>query len=223
MNILITGTSSGIGEETALLFLRKDHEVYGLDIKEQSSRLEGCSRYHHYICDVAREDTFPELPPINILINNAGVQEDEKAIKVNLEGLINITEKYGLQKNIKAILMNASVSAHNGSEFPRYAASKGGVLAYTKYVAREIAKYGATCNSLSLGGVITALNDPVIKNEKLYKAVLEETLLKKWASAKECAEWIYFLTVTNKSMTAQDILIDNGEIMNQKFIWPENC
>ena len=155
----------------------------------------------------------------NLTLNEKEEYQGREAY-VNLKGLIAVTEKYGFQENIKSILMNASVSAHNGSEFPRYAASKGGVLAYTKYVAREVAKYGATCNSLSFGGVTTALNNPIINDEKLYKAVLDETLLKKWATPEECAEWIYFMTVINKSMTAQDVLIDNGEVMNQKFIWP---
>lgn len=220
MNVLITGSSCGIGRATALKFLDEGHTVFGIDILPPIAPLSNRSNYKHYICDV-NSNNLPDLPAIDILINNAGVQDDETAIDVNLKGLIAVTEKYGLQKNIKSILMNASVSAHNGSEFPRYAASKGGVLAYTKYVAREVAKYGATCNSLSLGGVTTTLNNPIINDEKLYKAVLDETLLKKWASAEECAEWIYFLTVVNKSMTAQDVLVDNGEIMNQKFIWPE--
>ena len=220
MNVLITGSSCGIGRATALKFLDEGHTVFGIDILPPIAPLSNRSNYKHYICDVS-SNNLPDLPAIDILINNAGVQDDETAIDVNLKGLIAVTEKYGLQKNIKSILMNASVSAHNGSEFPRYAASKGGVLAYTKYVAREVAKYGATCNSLSLGGVTTALNNLIINDEKLYKAVLDETLLKKWASAEECAEWIYFLTVVNKSMTAQDVLVDNGEIMNQKFIWPE--
>lgn len=220
MNVLITGSSCGIGRATALKFLDEGHTVFGIDILPPIAPLSNRSNYKHCICDVS-SNNLPDLPAIDILINNAGVQDDETAIDVNLKGLIAVTEKYGLQKNIKSILMNASVSAHNGSEFPRYAASKGGVLAYTKYVAREVAKYGATCNSLSLGGVTTALNNPIINDEKLYKAVLDETLLKKWASAEECAEWIYFLTVVNKSMTAQDVLVDNGEIMNQKFIWPE--
>lgn len=220
MNVLITGSSCGIGRATALKFLDEGHTVFGIDILPPIAPLSNRSNYKHYICDVS-SNNLPDLPAIDILINNAGVQDDETAIDVNLKGLIAVTERYGLQKNIKSILMNASVSAHNGSEFPRYAASKGGVLAYTKYVAREVAKYGATCNSLSLGGVTTALNNPIINDEKLYKAVLDETLLKKWTSVEECAEWIYFLTVVNKSMTAQDVLVDNGEIMNQKFIWPE--
>lgn len=219
MNILITGSSCGIGRATALKFLEEGHKVFGIDIVPPMSPLLNKNNYTHYICDISKGN-LPDVENIDILINNAGVQDDETAIDVNLKGLITVTEKYGLQENIKSILMNASVSAHNGSEFPRYAASKGGVLAYTKYVAREVAKYGATCNSLSLGGVTTALNNPVINDEKLYKAVLDETLLKKWATPEECAEWIYFMTVINKSMTAQDVLVDNGEVMNQKFIWP---
>ena len=219
MNILITGSSCGIGRSTALKFLEEGHKVFGIDIIPPMSPLSNRNNYTHYICDISKGN-LPDIEDIDILINNAGVQDDETAIDVNLKGLIAVTEKYGLQKNIKSILMNASVSAHNGSEFPRYAASKGGVLAYTKYVAREVAKYGATCNSLSLGGVTTALNNPIINDEKLYKAVLDETLLKKWATPEECAEWVYFMTVINKSMTAQDVLIDNGEVMNQKFIWP---
>ena len=219
MNVLITGSSRGIGRATALKFLEEGHKVFGIDIIPPMSPLSNRNNYTHCICDISKGN-LPDIEDINILINNAGVQDDETAIDVNLKGLIAVTEKYGLQKNIKSILMNASVSAHNGSEFPRYAASKGGVLAYTKYVAREVAKYGATCNSLSLGGVATALNNPIINDEKLYKAVLNETLLKKWATPEECAEWIYFMTVINKSMTAQDVLIDNGEVMNQKFIRP---
>ena len=219
MNVLITGSSCGIGRATALKFLEEGHRVFGIDIVPPTAPLLNKSGYTHFICDISKGN-LPDIEDINILINNAGVQDDETAIDVNLKGLIAVTEKYGFQKNIKSILMNASVSAHNGSEFPRCVASKGGVLAYTKYVAREVAKYGATCNSLSLGGVTTALNNPIINDEKLYKAVLDETLLKKWASAGECAEWIYFMTVINKSMTAQDVLVDNGEVMNQKFIWP---
>ena len=219
MNVLITGSSRGIGRATALKFLEEGHKVFGIDIVPPMSPLSNRNNYTHCICDISKGN-LPDREDINILINNAGVQDDETAIDVNLKGLITVTEKYGLQKSIKSILMNASVSAHNGSEFPRYAASKGGVLAYTKYVAREVAKYGATCNSLSFGGVTTSLNNPIINDEKLYKAVLDETLLKKWATPEECAEWIYFMTVINKSMTAQDVLIDNGEVMNQKFIWP---
>ncbi len=53
----------------------------------------------------------------------------------------------------------------------------------------------------------------------LWKAVMDETPLKKWAEPEEIAEWAYFLTAINRSMTAQDLLIDNGEAASANFIW----
>ena len=51
------------------------------------------------------------------------------------------------------------------------------------------------------------------------EAVLNEAILHRWADPEEIAEWIYFLTVTNKSATAQDFLVDNGEMAKSNFIW----
>ncbi|MBQ4586692.1 MAG: SDR family oxidoreductase, partial [Clostridia bacterium] len=102
---------------------------------------------------------------------------------------------------------------------PEYAASKGGVIAYMKNVALSLAKYGATVNSLSPGGVITDINEHIINSPDLYQKVLNETLLNKWADVEEIAEFSYFLTVINKSMTGQDILVDNGEAHKSNFIW----
>ena len=130
-----------------------------------------------------------------------------------------LTEKYAFQDNIKSVLYIASSSASTGSEFPEYAASKGGVVAYMKNVALRIAKYGATSNSISPGGVLTDLNKHIINSPDLWEKVMNEALLPKWASVEEIADWAYFVTVINKSMTAQDILIDNGEAAKSNFIW----
>ena len=219
MNILITGTSKGIGRETTLYFLSKGHEVYGIDILESSIQ---DSNYHHYIADISKNETLPELPTMNIVVNNAGVQNSYNDIEINLCGTIYVTEKYGVQKDIISILNVASASAHTGAEFPFYSASKGGMLSYTKNVALRIAKYGATCNSISPGGVLTELNAPVTTDEVLWNQIMDLTPLKRWATADEIAEWIYFLTVRNKFMTAQDVLIDGGESSNSTFIWKED-
>lgn len=217
MRILITGTSNGIGKAIAELFLQKGHEVIGFDT--QPCDLEGDSLYTHYIKDI-RDKDLPDLGNIDILINNAGVQTQTlEDIDVNLVGTINITEKYGIQPNIKSILFMASASARTGAEFPEYVASKGGMVAYMKNVALRIAKYGATSNSISAGGVTTQLNQHIIDNKDLWKQVLDETLLDKWASPMEIASFTYFFTVNNESMTGQDILIDNGEDLKSNFIW----
>ena len=217
MKVVVTGSSSGIGKAIATKFLELGHIVYGIDIDSTTINHEN---YTHYICDVKDKDALPKIKDIEILINNAGVQNNsEDAIDVNLKGLINTTFLYGYQEKIKAIVNIASASASTGSEFPYYAASKGGVLSFTKNTAMEVAKYGATCNSVSPGGVVTSSNDHILTDSKKYKAVLDETILNKWASLDEIADLVYFLAVTNKSITGQDIIIDNGESIKRTFIW----
>lgn len=215
MKVLITGTSKGIGKAIAQKFLDCGHHVIGIDILDSS--IEHLN-YIHIKKDIFLGD-LPEIEGVQILINNAGVQNSGKDIDVNLKGTIRVTEKYAFQESIKSILFVASASAQTGSEFAEYAASKGGMVAYMKNVSLRIAKYGATSNSISPGGVTTALNDHVMKDNKLWQMVMAETLLEKWADAEEIAEWAYFVTVINRSMTAQDILIDNGEAAKANFIW----
>ena len=217
MKVLITGTSQGIGKAIAELFLKEGHTVIGIDRQEQSI---GHEAYIHYVCDVRDTEKLPQVDEVEILINNAGTQ-NEADIDINLKALIGITERYGIQPKIKAVLNIGSASAHTGAEFPEYCASKGGVLAYTKNVAMRIATYGATCNSLDPGGVLTPLNDCVINDPELWGQIMEETPLKRWATPEEIAEWAYFLTVTNKFCTGQSILVDGGEAINYHFVWKD--
>lgn len=217
MKVLITGTSQGIGKAIAEIFLKKNYEVIGIDRQEASIFHQD---YIHYICDVRDYEKLPDLDNINILINNAGTQ-NEADIDINLKALIYITEKYGIQNKIKSILNIGSASGHTGSEFPEYCASKGGVMAYTKNVAIRVAKFGATCNSLDPGGVLTPLNNCVVNNQELWSQIMDETPLKRWATPEEIAQWAYFLTVTNTFCTGQNILVDGGESINYKFIWEE--
>ena len=217
MKVLITGTSQGIGKAIAEIFLNNNHTVIGID--RQTSTITHDS-YSHYQCDVTDFDNLPKIENVEILINNAGTQ-NQNDIDVNLKSLIHITEKYGVQRNIKSILNIGSASAHTGSEFPEYCASKGGVVAYTKNVAMRVAPFGATCNSLDPGGVITPLNDCVINDADLWGQIMDETPLKRWATTKEISEWAYFLTVTNSFCTGQSIVVDGGESINSNFIWKE--
>ncbi len=217
MKVLITGTSQGIGKAITERFLKEKHTVIGIDRQNASITNEN---YIHYQCDVRDYEKLPALKGINILINNAGTQ-NEQDIDVNLKALIHITEKYGIQEDIHSILNIGSASAHTGAEFPEYCASKAGVVAYTKNVALRVAPYNATCNSLDPGGVITPLNEVVINDPELWAEIMDETPLKRWATATEIAEWAYFLTVINTFCTGQSILVDGGESINFNFVWKE--
>ena len=138
MKVLVTGTSSGIGKAISEKFLSCGHEVIGIDVCESTVTHPS---YTHYRADIASGE-LPEISGIRVLVNNAGVQDSGRDIDVNLKGTIRVTEKYGICDGIQSVLFIASASAHNGSEFPEYAASKGGMIAYMKNVALRVAKYG---------------------------------------------------------------------------------
>ena len=217
MKALITGASGDIGSAIVRKFLSCGHEVVGLDIREAAL---SDPKYSHFTLSVL--DDLPEITEVNVVVTAAGVQSnDDAAINVNLKGVIRVVEKYAFTPAIRSVVNVASASARNGAEFPLYAASKGGVVAYTKSVALRLATYGATANSLSPGGVMTASNDPVIQAPALFKEALAESLLGKWAQPEEIAEWVYFLAAVNRSMTGEDLLVDNGEMLKSNFVWPK--
>lgn len=215
MKVLITGTSQGIGRAICQLFLDKGHKVIGFDRNEGNIINDN---YTHYQIDIRDYYKLPEISGVNILINNAGTQNEDD-IDINLKALIHLTEKYGVQHDIHSILNIGSASGHTGSEFPEYCASKGGVIAYTKNVALRVAEFGATCNSLDPGGVLTPLNKPVMEDDKLWAQIMNETPLDRWATAEEIAQWAYFLTITNSFCTGQSIVVDGGESIKHNFIW----
>ena len=217
MKILITGTSQGIGKAIAEYFLSRSHTVIGID--RQSASIADNS-YVHYQCNIRDWDSLPDIDDVDILINNAGTQNEED-IDTNLKSLIRITEKYGVRKGIRSILNIGSASGHTGAEFPEYCASKGGVIAYTKNVALRVSQFGATCNSLDPGGVLTPLNDCVVNDPQLWNEIMLQTPLKRWATPEEIAQWAYFLTVENTFCTGQSIIVDGGESINSHFVWPD--
>lgn len=218
MDILITGTSDGIGRATAEYFLERGHSVVGFDRKPPAL---AHPNYRHEILDICDADAYPEDVQPEILINNAGVQDSGRDIEINLMGTIRTTEKYAIANpRIRAVVMVGSASAHTGSEFPEYAASKGGLLTYTKNAALRLASR-AVCNSIDPGGVLTDLNRPVMEDPELWNQIMALTPLRRWATPEEIAEWIYFVGVRNRFMTGQNLLIDGGEAGDAHFVWKD--
>jgi 3-oxoacyl-[acyl-carrier protein] reductase len=193
--------------------------VHGIDIKPA---FIANPMYVHHVADIRKKDALPDIEDVSVLFNNAGVQQGPVDIATNLIGAINVTEKY-IDGNhaLRSILFNASASSVSGQEFPHYVASKAGLVGYMRNVAIRVAPRRVTCNAISLGGVLTDSNDSVMGNPKLWQAIMKVTPMKKWTTLEEVCEWIAFLTLTNRSMSGQNLLIDNGEMhLNPTFVWP---
>lgn len=220
MKIIVTGASGGIGKRVTERYLLAGHEVYGIDRLESAVTAPG---YTHFCADVQNADSLPEITDAQVLFNNAGTQNSPDDIDNNLKGTIRVTEKYiASNPGLTSILFNASASAVSGQEFPLYAASKAGLLGYMKNVAIRMAPRGVTVNAVSLGGVITSLNDPVMNDPDCWQKIMDVTPLKKWMTTDEVADWVLFLTLQNRSMSGQNLLIDNGEYdLTPTFVWKD--
>lgn len=220
MRVIVSGAARGIGRAAALKYLSLGHEVHGIDL--QPSGIDA-PLYVHHVADVRDREALPDIEGAAILFNNAGVQQGEGDIETNLVGAINVTEKY-IEGNdaLRSILFNASASSISGQEFPYYTASKAGLVGYMRNVAIRLAPRGVTCNAISLGGVLTESNDPVMRDPALWQAIMDVTPMKKWTTLDEVCEWVAFLTLVNRSMSGENLLIDNGEMkLNPTFVWPE--
>ena len=216
MIAFISGSSSGIGRAIAEKFLDEGAEVVGFDVAEQAI---SHPRYRHIIHDIRDGEIPAALPDPEIVINSAGTIDESQALAVNLEGAVRFAGLFLGSPVLRSVLFIASASARNGAEFPMYVASKAGLVGYMKNLALTLAKRGITCNSVSPGGVITPMNRHILEDEALYTAVKNETLLGKWAEPEEIAALAWYLTVVNRSITGEDILVDNGEMLKSNFIW----
>lgn len=228
MNILITGTSNGVGKAAAKKFLNEGHNVFGLDIKDATIEHD---HYFHYKCDVSYETQLPKLNNINVIVNNAGIVTPKAdAIRVNQLGYINIIKKYGRDPQLKSILIIGSSASVKGYDNLEYCSSQGARDAMVKWCANNFSRdyRHVIVNGLQLDGIVaadpekgiegTSLEPELYAADGLMDQIANLSILKRLTTVEEISEWIYFLTVVNTVVTGQIIACD-GELQGAyKFI-----
>lgn len=167
-----------------------------------------------------------EFAPVTILVNNAGITNDklmlrmneqdfEQVLKVNLTGSFNMTQQLlkGMLKQRKGTIINiSSVSGLMGNVGQaNYAASKAGLIGFTKTVAREIAPRKITCNAIAPGFIETDMTSEL--SDKIREEMTKNIPLQHFGQVEDIANTAVFLA-KNPYITGQVINVDGGLVMN---------
>ena len=172
------------------------------------------------------KESIEKFEKIDVLVNNAGITKDnllmrmseeefDKVIQINLKGTYLVTKevtRYMMKKKKGSIVNLASVVGVAGNAGQcNYAASKAGIIGFTKSVAKELASRNIRANAVAPGFIETDMTN-VLKDE-IKENINSQIPLKRMGTAREVAELVYFLGEDASSyITAQVINVDGGMI-----------
>ena len=236
---IVTGASSGIGEQTVKLFSRLGAFVVAAARREERLK-DLANKYRNVMpikCDVGDENdcnklvdaVFEEYGRIDILINNAGISDPVPALEEDLEQFrrviqIDLISCFHLAKlcanHMKdqaqggAIVNVASVHGFVGSSpnnQPGYTAAKGGLVNLTRELALEWARYGIRVNAIAPGYISTELTDEMIAGESGRKWIERNTPLRRPGNVSELDGAMLLLSSDAGSyITGETIAVDGG-------------
>lgn len=236
---LVTGGSRGIGLAIARALAEEGAQVAVVARGEEGARdaaagLPG-SGHHGYGCDVADADRaretvkaiVEEMGPVAILVNNAGITRDDLLLRmkeedwravldVNLGGAFHMTQGVlrGMLRQRDGVILNITsvVGLMGNAGQTNYAASKSGLVGFTKSVARELASRGIRCNAIAPGYIETDMTDAL--DEKQIQALAERIPLGRLGTPEDVAGVARFLAGPSaRYITGQVVTVDGGMVM----------
>ena len=236
---LVTGGSRGIGRAISEAFAKAGARVAIMDLDGEGASAaaaslsgEGHSGHQGNVADQESateivKQVQGDLGTIDILVNNAGITRDnlllrmkdeefDDVIEVNLKGTFNLTRAVGrgmLKQRSGVILNIASVVGLMGNAGQaNYAASKAGVIGFTKSVARELAPRGVRCNAIAPGFIRTDMTDALTEDQ--IEALQSQIPLARLGEPNDIAGVALFLVSPAACyITGQVLAVDGGMVM----------
>ncbi|MGX7195359.1 3-oxoacyl-[acyl-carrier-protein] reductase [Enterococcus olivae] len=237
--VFVTGSTRGIGLEIAKAFAKEGANIVLNGRREISEELIASIEAFDVKCigisgDISDfksagamiKEAEEKLGAVSVLVNNAGITNDklllrmteedfEQVLKINLTGTFNMTQQVmkKMLKQREGVIINlSSVSGLMGNAGQaNYAASKAGVVGFTKSVAREVAPRGITCNAIAPGFIQTDMTD--VLSEKLKDQVTQKIPLQRFGKVEDVAKTAIFLA-KSPYITGQVINVDGGMVMH---------
>ncbi len=237
---IITGSARGIGKSIARLFAKQGAQVVIVDIlqKEINATVhefisEGLKAVGSQ-CNITSEeevenfikDIYQQFGSIDILVNNAGITADnliirmkkndwDKVLNVNLTGIFICTQKAARfmmkQRHGKIVNVSSIIGFIGNAGQANYAATKGGIIAFTKSVAKELASRNINVNAVAPGFIQTAMTDAL--PEEIQQKYLENIPIKRFGTPEDVGKLVLFLSSEDADyITGQTIIIDGGMI-----------